>query len=166
MFNQACPAPQERAGWWKEEQEARAGNANYAERGCTCSSRRSPPASGLGKGSSPGPGLEQEEKPLPGVSSAAGSWEEARSGSRQRTGMRSSACTALRCNVNSPHPRAPDEALLAPACPQQPGGCPERHAYLQLGQLLLGLAEPWYERPSAQPCSAGRGNAWAALLLL
>ncbi|XP_037995191.1 skin secretory protein xP2-like [Motacilla alba alba] len=31
-------------------------------------------APGLGKGSSPGPGLEQQEKPLPGVSSTAGVW--------------------------------------------------------------------------------------------
>lgn len=32
--------------------------------------------------------------------------------------MRSSACTALHCNVNYSHPRAPGEALLAPACPR------------------------------------------------
>lgn len=75
MFNQTCSACQGRAGWWKEEQEAGAGNANYAERGSTCSSPlRTAQAPGLGKGSSPGPGLEQEEKPLPGVFSTAGVW--------------------------------------------------------------------------------------------
>lgn len=105
-------------------------------------------------------------------------WEEAGSGSRQRAGMRSSACTALGCNVNYPHPRAPGEARLAPACPHihsstqvaalggtvtsLPGAraAPARPCRAPERQALAPQ-----QRPSAQPCPAGRGNAWAALLL-
>ena len=58
-----CPVHGERAGWQQEEREARAGNANYAETGSTCSSPHPwpctrPQAWGKAAGSCPGAGAE------------------------------------------------------------------------------------------------------------
>lgn len=68
--------------------------------------------------------------------------------------------SALPCNVNGPHPRAPGKARRAPACPRRHSSTQVAAlggAYLPPGQLLLALAEPRYNRQRL-PSSALQGQ--------